>query len=358
MRIHRLPFCAGLAAGALFLSSRGSAQQIQSVRAATTLYLYNGVADMLAGDMWDVTTRDFVLRDLQGGPLAWPVVGLGTTSAAFHNGEVVAAGTGAQPRLLWARPEYPGSVEEITTQRLPFLALTRCNPETEIKGAAAAGQPIHAQVAQLAASRNVQLAAVQVTGTFKDTTATVAYHLRKEGTPLRDPNIDTSIYQLPVKEAATRAWTLCGYYAATADTQVLVSGVGAPVHLHGVRSDLDRGGHLGAGTVVNATIQIFPIVRVVAKQADLTVSGLRIEGTRARFTVTNGGENAVSYVSVIGTAGGQRVFRILLSDLAPGASRPVVLTPDWADAGRSLTVQVDPENDVRESDEGNNTTGA
>lgn len=318
------------------------------------LFVANSVADLLAGDLWDVTSRAALFRELRGTPPHWPLVGLGTTSEAFHNGEIVVAGTAARPAILWCRPEYPEPVELAANQPLPFLAVARCRPDTAVRAALAPGEPVHQQVQRLAQEQGISLAAVLCTGTFRDVSGSVAYHLRKEGTPLTDPTVDSSRFTLPFLAPEGTPWTLTGFYVAEAAQQAVLSVPGASLHLHGARPNGTRGGHIGAAMPVSATVRLYPLAPAAARQSDVTVSSLLLNGDNLAFTVANMGDNTAAYVPVRGRAGGRTLFRVLVADLGPGQSRRVVVRPAWPGAARELLVEADPENDLRESDEGNN----
>src|SRR5262245_60180140 len=74
---------------------------------ASMALVYNSIADLLAGDLQETTTRATVLSELRDIPADWPLVGLGTTAQAHRNGEIVVFGSKGQPELLWCDPNEP-----------------------------------------------------------------------------------------------------------------------------------------------------------------------------------------------------------------------------------------------------------
>jgi Sulfatase-modifying factor enzyme 1 len=116
-------------------------------------------------------------------------------------------------------------------------------------------------VAEIASARSMSLAAVSVTGTFRDVSGTIAYNRRTEGTPLTQPGVDVTQYLLPFQAPVSAEWRFAGFYAATAEGQSLLSVPGRSLHLRGFRSDRTLGGRLNAATITEAMASLHPPLR-------------------------------------------------------------------------------------------------
>jgi predicted DNA-binding protein with PD1-like motif len=345
---------AGLALAALAAAGCGSNSTSAPPLRDARVLVYNSVADLLAGDLQENTSRAAALGELRGASSNARLIGLGTTSQAHRNGEIVVLGSAEHPEFMWCDPEYPHPVLSVSQEPLPFLAVAACDPRQQIQVALRPGEDLHAQVAEIASARSLSLAAVSVTGTFRDVSGTIAYNLRKEGTPLTQPGVDVTPYLQPFHALLSAEWRFAGFYTATAEGQSLLSVTGRSLHIHGFRSDRTLGGHLNAATVAEATASLYPLPAPLLRQCDLTVSDLRLSGDTLLFSVTNAGANTVAPVSVRGMAGSRTLFQLLLPRLGAGQTRQLSQTPAWPDAAPRVTVEVDWTNEVRESREDNN----
>ena len=206
---------------------------------------YNTVADLLAGDLWDVASPAQVAAHLARVPGDWPIMGVGTTAEPARNGEVIAFGTAMAPELVWSDPAFPPTVRLLSSEAIPFLGVAAGNPAEVIVAEAEAGLPIHQQVVDLAQANGLAFAGVRVSGRVSDVNYSIAHNLLKEGTPLTDPDVDKAPFQLFFSVEDDVMWELSGFYAAGAAAQGIVSVPGAPVHLHGFQLDRSRAGPRG-----------------------------------------------------------------------------------------------------------------
>jgi hypothetical protein len=350
-------FGIGILLGAALMAALAASALSQSTGAGgPAAYVYNSVADLLAGDLYEVTTRQHILDDVSALPRDWPLMGVGTTSQVAKNGEIFVLGTVGDPQIFWADPVYPQPVRAITDEALPFMAVAGGDPASAIIAPATPGQPIHAQVRALAEAHGLLLAGVRISGEFGETAYSVAYNLEKHGTPLHDPSVDKGPYQLLLSAPSAADWEFSGFYAATEALQALVSVVGAPVHLHGMQADGARSGHIGAATTGAAEIRLYPLPPPVRRECDLIATELRVTADTVKFNLVNVGENTVAHASVEGWIGNRRVFQRRLSDLSSGQPQEISLELTTPDDPGSLRVVVDPYNEILEKDESNNVT--
>ena len=311
---------------------------------------YNTVADLLAGDLWDVTEPAAVFAAFEDVPDHWPLMGVGTTAEEGHNGEVIAFGTAGAPELLWSDPEFPPTVRILTTEAIPFAGVAAGNPDHAIIAEADPGRSIHAQVVELAEANNLAFAGIRVSGWFSGISYSVAHNLLKQGTPLTDPTVDKAPFQLFFDVPGQAQWELSGFYGASSRVQDIVSVRGAPVHLHGSQLDRSRAGHVGSAIAEGATIRLYPLQAPIVRDADLAIRLLSFDSHRVAFEVVNRGENAVTRTTVQGLVGDQVSFQFTLPVLAGEQSTSIEI----ANPPESLLIVVDPFNDLLESDEANN----
>lgn len=317
-----------------------------------TAYVYNTVADLLAGDLWDVASPDQVFADLSSVQGDWPVNGVGTTALEARNGEVIAAGSAGAPELVWADPHFPPAVRTLSDEPIPFVGVAAGNPASMISAEADPGRPIHEQILELAREHNLAFASIRVEGRFAPVSYSVAHNLLKQGTPLTDPTVDKAPFQLFFTAEASAEWQLSGFYAAAANIQELVSVRGAPVHLHGFQLDRSRAGHIGSAMVENAVIRLYPLAAPTVMESDLTVRNVSFADGQVSLEVLNQGAGTVTRTTVQGRAADAVVFQAELVDLVSGQAQTVAVP--IGELSRELILEVDPFNDVLESDEFNN----
>ena len=317
-------------------------------------FAYNTVADLLAGDLWDVNSVSTVFTDLGTAPGDWIVSGVGTTALEARNGELIGTGVASSPELVWSDPEFPPAVRTLTAEPIAFVGLGVGNPASAVVTSAEPGVPIHQQVVDLAREHGLAFASIRVAGRFSPVSYSVAHNLLKQGTPLTDPTVDKAPFQLFFTTEESAEWELSGFYAAAGNTQEVVSVRGAPVHLHGFQLDRSRAGHIGSAAVENAEIRLYPLAPLTVREADLTLRNLTIANGRATFEAVNIGSGTVSRTTVQGRSSGSVVFQAELSDLNAGEPRVIAADLPTTAEVFELEIVIDPFNDVLEADEWNN----
>jgi len=316
---------------------------------------YNTVADLLAGDLWDVASPAQVASDLLTVPGDWSIMGVGTTAEMAHNGEVIAFGTAMAPELVWSDPAFPPTVRLLSSEAIPFLGVAAGNPAEVITAEAEAGLPIHQQVVEFAQASGLAFAGVRVSGRVSDVNYSVAHNLLKEGTPLTDPTVDKAPYQLFFTVDDDVMWELLGFYAAGAAVQGIVSVPGAPVHLHGFQLDRSRAGHVGSAIAKQVEIRLYPLGAPEVRDSDLTLRNVTANTGALAFEVVNQVANTVAYATVQVLTGEAIVAQAQLSSLRSGEPQFISTSIPTSVDVDALKLVVDPFNDVLEFGEANNT---
>ena len=197
-------------------------------------FVYNTVADLLGGDLWDTVSPTDVFADLGRLSGDWIISGAGTTALEARNGELIATGTAGSSELVWSDPHFPPTVRSLSAEPIAFLAVGAGNPASVVVAEADPARPIHEQVSALARSHGVAFASIRVLGRFSQVSYSVAHNLLKQGTPLTDPAVAKAPFQLFFETDVPAEWELSGLYAAAVNVQgvgVRTGGPGSPARL-------------------------------------------------------------------------------------------------------------------------------
>lgn len=246
----------------------------------STLFVYNTVDRLLRGDLFHTVTAADVLYDLQRYDGDWPVIGIGTTNWLRRNGEVIAEGTAAAPRLFWADPESQpvGQIIDVCTQQptdtgtilvtprvdsndevanFPFLAVAVGNPATAMTWELNDVANVHAALIERLSVENIGVAGIQVRGQFGEVKTTDAFNVPITGLDLSKGYVGDDHFRFA--DYASGDWVLNGVFAANPSLQPFISVSGVPLHLHGFRPNERDGGHIVNAVAQAATATIYPL---------------------------------------------------------------------------------------------------
>jgi hypothetical protein len=256
----------------------------------SALLIYNTVDRLLRGDLFHTVTTTEVIEDLASFPTDFPLVGIGTTSWLRRNGEVIAEGSTASPRFLWADPESApvGQVIDVCWQRpaangtalvtprlddndeqanFPILAIAVCDPAQSFTWGASDASSIHDVIIEKLISANVGVAGIQLSGTFKHVNTTDAYNVPLGGLDLSKGYTGDQFFRFAQYEGGE--WTMRGVFSANPSLQPFISVAGHPLHLHGYRSQERDGGHIVRGEVTNVSITAYPLNDLILRIHDV-----------------------------------------------------------------------------------------
>lgn len=261
------------------------------------LAAYNSVERMLLGDFYHTSHWHEVLSDLEPFPADWLLTGIGTTNWFRRNGETIVSGTIANPSLLWSDPEggnplevidllknlpaadgpdliNPNPQDEPAMLSFPFLALGISDPAEKITWEAPATDDLHAWIHEKLEQENIGLAAVRFTGDFSYVHFSAAFYLPLEGLDLS--NGYEASRNMKLVEYYDRHWQAGGIYAANPTLQRIISVEGLPLHLHGMETGTQHGGHLIKLQTSGVTVHIWPLKDLVMRIRNLEQSWLAV----------------------------------------------------------------------------------
>lgn len=344
--------CPLLLLAALLVAGCGSGTKVPLT---PRLVVYNSSADLLAGDLWDATRRDRAARDLRDVPPGWLLVGLGTTANDQRNGEVIVRGTAGGPEWLWCDPDAQGLATSLDNQPLPFLALGLGDPARALRINVPADTDLDEAVRDAVRAAGFPLAGVTVEARLSDVVCSVAYNLPKEGTPLGANDTVPGAYLRPVLVEAEADWWAGGLYAAGTADRALINRPGEIVALRGLTGSPARGGVIEAATVVSGTVTVWPLETRLRRQADLVAETVEVFGDVISFRVRNAGENETLRTPYAVRAGTTVLHTGDLGGLPAGSARTGQIITTANVSPTMVRVVVDPDEEITESDETNNT---
>jgi hypothetical protein len=250
------------------------------VQPEPTLLVYNSCARLLAGDLLHTVSVEEVQADLARFPADWPVVGVGTTDWIGRNGEMMPDGAAGALHFWWADPSSPSHAELHDDAdpkyvvalghpvRLPFLALAIGDPASARTWSMPATDDALGWLDAELARAEIELAGLQVRGTFGAVKATDAYNLPLTGLDLCGGHTGDAYFRSVDYTPGT--WTMNGLYAADPALRLLVSVATSALHLHGYEPDTMRGGHVNSAAATAATVIVWPLVEVLPRRGHLT----------------------------------------------------------------------------------------
>jgi hypothetical protein len=256
----------------------------------SSLLIYNTVDRLLRGDLFHTVTTADVIDDLAAFPPDFPLVGIGTTSWLRRNGEVIAEGSAASSRFLWADPESKpvGQVIDVCWQRptpggtalvtprlddndeqanFPFLAVAVCDPAQSLRWDMADAPNAHEAVTKELVSANVGVAGVQLRGKFGRVETTDAYNMPLGGLDLSKGYTGDQFFRFAQYEGDV--WVMSGIFAANSSLQPFISVAGRPLHLHGYRGEERDGGHIVRAEAVEVSITAYPLDDLILRIHDV-----------------------------------------------------------------------------------------
>jgi len=318
----------------------------------TTLIAYNTVNGILAGNIWEYTTQDVLQQRLRNFPLNWPVFLMGTSLNYYHIGELVGFGTVGRPEFYWNNPEYPYDSRPIGREKLGVAALMICDPEDRMELLIPAGVNLHQEIIRQLNERGINLAAIHAEGTFKELTYSIAFNIEKKGIDPKNLSSFTSVYQEP----APSDWRLMGVLATDPQTQPLLTYGGIPCHLHGIQQYGLIGGHMVKVVPDQVRVSVYPIYHSEVNLADLVLEVISANNQRIVLKVSNRGLAHCDHVKVTASLpDGKLVLSTRLATLAPQGAEFIDLGPTAPIQGSRVTFSIDPQNEILEFNENNNT---
>jgi|GEM_PF-3136674 len=318
----------------------------------TALIAYNTITGILEGNIWEYTTPVVLEQRLREFAPDRPCFLMGTTLNYYRIGELVGFGTVGRPEFYWCNPEYPYHCQPLQGEKLGVAALMVCDPEDRIELTVPAGVNLHQEIIRQLREKRIGLAVLAVEGTFREVGYSIAFQIEKKGIDPQNPSTFTAAYQ----DKGPVEWRLMGVLATDARFQPLLTYGGNPCHLHGKQKFGPVGGHVMKAIPEQVKAYAYPISHSEVNLADLVLEVVAANDQRIVLKASNRGLAHCDHIKVSVTlADGKSVAGARLSTLAPGEAEFLELRPSLPIQGTQVTFRIDPDGDILESNEANNT---
>ncbi|MFQ6062713.1 MAG: acetolactate decarboxylase [Methanosarcinales archaeon] len=340
----------GLVLISLGIIFSGCVKNQVSEQQGTTLLVVNKVEDLLAGDLWEYRSLD----DLAPLISKAEILGLGTTSRE-HNGEILFFTEDSKRKCIWADPVSKSYNNlQWTDEKLPFCAIALLDSRDVYIVKDVTGD-IHEKVIDEIKKQGINRAAVRIDGSFDKVKVSIAYHLPKTGLAIGTVHAASDNFR-EAHITVEHEWTMVGFYTNSESEQKIISVKGKPLHLHGIERDGKIGGHIVKANSTSSTIKIYPIKDYKIMESDLTVIDAEVQKNNISFKVANLGMANAENVKVSIAVNGSKVYNSSL-DLKFNSSQEIKYQTSGDLTGKAIFIEVDPENEIFESNEENNNWG-
>jgi hypothetical protein len=315
---------------------------------------FNTLRDLFKGDIWESIDQEEVGRHLYIYPGNYQVIGLGTTDQCYRMGEVMVHGRVGEPSFLWANPEYPYRVSALKEAKFPWLQVALFDPKKELRLAIDGSDDLHGALIKRLQKDRVRMCAVYGEAVTLRVDYSLTYHIPKSGLDLSVKKGEAA-YLRAFQDAAHGRWVFFGIYVDEDSLESCGMAPGQPLLLAGYNKDTDQGGLIRSAKVQSARISYYPLDEFEVLQSDLTVSDIRVHEQRITAEVKNLGDMWANHVKVrMRLPDSNRQWEAVIPALGPQEERPLRFIFNRMPSEKSVVVQVDPEDQIYESDEENN----
>jgi len=318
------------------------------------LLLFSTVSDLLKGDLWQFVTQDELGRYLYIYPENHHVIGMGTTNWPERMGEVMVRGTVGKTSFLWANPEYPYQIRSISDGIFPWIQVAVCDPRNSLKYNLDRTQDLHAAIIEQMQQERIRICALQIEAVTLQVEYSLTYRIPKSGLDLTVPQ-GRDAYLRAFNDESRARWTICGIYVDEEMARTCGMLPGQTLLLVGQNRDTNNGGLVRLARVQSAQIQYYPIEGHQVMKSNLGVADIRFHEGRVSVDVRNSGALTAEHIKVrLSLPDSGRTREAVLPSLRPQEEITIRFNLKRAPGDKRVVVQVDPENQILESDEEDN----
>ncbi|MEJ5377744.1 MAG: CARDB domain-containing protein [bacterium] len=318
------------------------------------LLFFNTLADLLRGDLWQWISQQELLHRLYIYPERFLVIGMGTTNWPERMGEVLVTGTVANTLFQWANPEYPYRVQSIKEGVFPWIQLAVVDPKSALEWSLERSQDLHGALIQRFRQEGIDRCALSIEAVTAHVEYSLTYRIPKSGFDLSVP-AGRSEYMRSFQEEGRAKWILQGIYVDESLAPSCGIPPGQPLLLVGYNQETLNGGLVRLARVQNAKVRYFPIERHEVIKSDLSISDVRLHEGRVSIDIRNLGALTAEHLKVkLSLPDTERELEAVLPRVKPGEEVRVRFNVNINRSDRSLLIQLDPEEQILESDRSNN----
>lgn len=318
------------------------------------LLFFNTLTDLLKGDLWQWISQQDLLHRLYIYPERFLVIGLGTTNWPERMGEVLVTGTVAETSFQWANPEYPYRVQNIKDGVFPWIQLGVVDPRSGLEWSMERAKDLHGALIERFRQEGIDRCALSIEAITSHVEYTITYRIPKTGLDL-SVGAGKAEYLRSFRQEGKAKWVFHGIYVDESLASTCGVPPGQPLVLAGYNVESLNGGLIRLARVQSARIKYFPIERQEVIKSDLSISEVRFHEDRMSIEVRNQGGLTAEHLKVkLILPDTERDLEAVLSRLKPGEALTVKFNVKRKSSDRSVVIQLDPEQQIHESDRSNN----
>jgi hypothetical protein len=328
--------------------------EMLNAHVGSRLLVFNTLVDLLRGDIWESITQKDISRYFYVYPENFEILGIGTTNRAYRMGEVMLWGPVNSTTFYWANPEYPYQMSEVQDVQFPWIQVALFDPQKGLSLNLKATKDLHGTIMERMRLEGIRISAIQIEAITVRVEYSLTNHIPKTGLDMTGSQGRSPYFQAFQDERAAR-WIFFGIYVDEEMTASCGIVPGQPLLLMGYNPETRNGGLIRSAQIKSARIQYHPIENCQVIQSDLLVSDVRIHENRISIDVLNAGELTAGHVRVrLTLPDSEREMDAILSALRPQEDKTVRFRLIKSPSDKTVIVEVDPENDILEAEEGNN----
>jgi hypothetical protein len=318
------------------------------------LLIFNTLADLLRGDIWQWITQEEVGRYLYIYPEQYQVIGIGTTNQPERMGEVIVRGSVGKTSFQWANPEYPYQVRALRDGVFPWIQVAVVDPKRGLNWTLERTSDLHEAIIDQMRREGIRICALSMEATTSYVEYSLTYRIPKSGMEPSTPGRRNEYFRAFQDESRGR-WLLYGIYVDEGFSRSAGMTPGQPLLLAGYNRDTQNGGLVRLAKIQNAQVQYFPIETHKVFKSELGVADVRFHEGRCSVDVRNDGALTAEHIKVrLSLPDTKREFEAVLSAVKPGEEVTLRFNLKRAPADKSVIVHLDPEDQILEADERNN----
>ena len=318
------------------------------------LLIFNTLADLLKGDLWEFVPQNDVGRHLYVHPENHQVIGIGTTNWAERMGEVMVHGTVGKTVFLWANPEYPYQIRRMHDGTFPWIQIAIVDPGKGLKWNMERTPDLHGAIIEQMRREGIRMCALSVEAVTQRVEYSLTFRIPKTGLDLSVPG-GSEAYLRAFQDESRSRWVMYGIYVdeELAHTCGMVSG--QPLLMAGYNRDTSNGGLVRLAKVQSAEVQYYPLQTSQVLKSDLKVDDVRYHEGRVSVDVKNEGALTAEHVKVrLTLPDSKREMEAVIASLKPQEEVTVRFNIKRSPLDKLVVVHVDPDEQILESDRKNN----
>jgi hypothetical protein len=318
------------------------------------LLIFNTLADLLKGDLWQGINQDELGRYLYIYPEHFQVIGVGTTNWPERMGEVIVRGTVGKTLFQWANPEYPYQVRNLRDATFPWIQVAVVDPKRTLQWTLERTQDLHGAISERMRREGIRICAFAIEAIAQHVQYSLTYRIPKTGLDLSVPG-GKEAYFRAFQDDTRAPWLLFGIYVDEDVAPLCGMPPGQSVLMDGFNRDTNNGGLIRLIGVQSASVQYHAIDSHRVFKSELLVEDVRFHEGRVSIDVRNGGDLTAEHVKVrLSLPDSKREMEAVLPSVKPKEEATIRFNLKRTPTDRDVIVEVDPDGQILDADRRNN----